>query len=134
MSGLIKRRFEILRKIRWTARIVSVLFIVALIPIYFLDDGYNERNITSREWMGLVYFPIGVFAGLIIGWKNELIGGLISLLCVWFFYYFYAVKIGNQFPPSAAFLLFSIPAVLFLISGSYAYFAIGKLTTDAVKN
>lgn len=126
MKNLAKKRFEILRKLRWIARITSVLFIFGLIVIFF-GDQYENSEIRSHEWLGVLYFPVGFVAGLIIGWKNDLIGGLISVLCLWIFYFVYSLKYTGQIPPIISFLIFSVPAILFLVAGTYAYFAIGKL-------
>ena len=70
--------------IRWFARIASILIIILGMPFYF---GYGNPipfinpNYTFLDNLWLTIFPI-MFIGLLIGWKNERLGGLLVTIPV----------------------------------------------------
>ena len=132
MKHLIKRRYEILRKLRWLARVVSSVVIIGLI-IVLVEEGFGNSKFNSREWIGFLYFPIGTILGFIFGWKYEITGGLISIVSLTMYFFSYSIRVLEQIPNLAVFGVFLIPAMLFVISGIYAYFAIGGLD-DRVSN
>ncbi len=67
--------------IKWIARIwsiLSLLFIsVILFGHIFENEGFNFNS--KLEFIWFLFFPIGVYLGLIISWKLEGVGGLIII-------------------------------------------------------
>ena len=99
--------------LEWIARAASVASITLLVMI-FLGEPFRPSEITFQEWVGLIFFPMGVVAGMIIAWRKEAIGGLmtvVSLVCFYLVYgYLFRNHIGGWF-----FLAFAAPGFLFLI-------------------
>jgi hypothetical protein len=58
-------------------------------------------------------FPVGVIAGFVVAWWNELAGGLITLGSVVLFYLF-LFALSGRWPGGPYFLLFAAPGVLHL--------------------
>ena len=67
--------------IKWIARswsILSLLFIsVILFGHIFGNEGFMFNS--KLEFIWFLLFPIGVYLGLIISWKLEGVGGLITI-------------------------------------------------------
>lgn len=105
--------------IRWTARVLSLALILLFGLFMFGDDGITAE-VTGTEWAGLLFFPIGISIGFIYGWKNELIGGLISVASLVCFYLVYGLGLTGQMPRGMWFAIFTIPGFLFLLYGALA--------------
>jgi len=102
--------------VRWTARILSLGILFLLILFMFGVDGINGK-VTTSEWTGLAFFPIGIAVGFLIGWKYELLGGIISVTSLACFYLIYGLRITGQLPRGAWFAAFTFPGFLFLVYG-----------------
>ena len=102
-----------LHVLRWTARAASVVCL-AIIFLFFLSEGINFGEIAPREWIGLLFFPVGVFIGLVLAWREEGLGGGIALGSVLGFYLIYGWLFSGKFWQGWAVLPFLLPAVLFL--------------------
>lgn len=98
--------------LRWIARIGSLVSAAILMAFIF---GGNERLPNLQEWMGLIFFPGGVLLGMALGWKNELIGGVVTVLSLLAFYATQMLHAGNL-PSGPWFLIFASPGILFLIA------------------
>lgn len=98
--------------LEWIARAASIASIALLVMI-FLGDAFHPSQISFQEWAGLIFFPIGVVAGMIIAWRKEAMGGFVtvaSLVCFYLVYgYLLRNHIGGWF-----FLAFAAPGFLFL--------------------
>jgi len=64
--------------IRWTARILSILFIIIFL-LMFLGEGFEPDKVTPREWVSLFFFPFGLIVGMILAWWKEGLGGAITV-------------------------------------------------------
>ena len=67
--------------IRWVARIVGLLYIAFFLLMFIgesLSSSQETNSMTLREGLGFVFVFI-FFAGLILAWKWEGIGGFIAL-------------------------------------------------------
>ena len=55
--------------IRWIARILSILSIGVLLLLFFFGEADLSQpvRLTAYEWIGLLFFPAGVVAGMVIG-------------------------------------------------------------------
>lgn len=60
------------------ARIGSVASITLLV-LLFMGDAIRPSEISSNEWAGLVFFPIGVMIGMVIAWWKEGVGSVITV-------------------------------------------------------
>ena len=99
--------------LRWLARGTSAVSI-ALILLFFI--GFRPSQVVPREWIGLMFFPFGVILGMLISWRRELEGSLLSLASLGGFYLVYGVALTGRLPGGWAFLVFTAPAFLFLAS------------------
>lgn len=125
MTNSIKRRYEWLKKLRWISRISSIISI-AIILMFLFGEKFDVNKITTSQWIGFAFFPIGIVTGFIVGWRNEKIGGLISVLSLICFYLIYGLLLNDKLPLGIAFLIFTIPGFMFLFTGLFAEFAIRK--------
>ena len=118
-----------LKTFRWTARIASVLSI-ALVLIFLTGEEFDVSKITPVQWLGFLFFPVGMGTGFIVGWKNDLLGGIISISSLIGFYFIYGLLITGQRPPEFWCIVLALPGFLFLAGGIYAHFAIGTLAVS----
>lgn len=109
----------ILFVLRWTARILSLATVLLLI-LFYLGEGLNFGNIELREYIGLLFFPVGLVVGFAVGWHKELLGGIISSTSIAGFYLIYGVLLNGSIMQGSAFLVFAIPGFLFLLYGLVA--------------
>lgn len=98
----------------WLARIGS-LFSIALLLLFFVGGHFNPAHIAWKEWVGLIFFPVGVVLGLVIAWKKEALGGFISILSVSAFYLVYGLILSGNIAQGMAFGMFAAPGAFFLI-------------------
>jgi hypothetical protein len=102
------------RVVRWTARILAVAS-VGLILAFLVGEGFDASRIQPGEWLGLVFFPVGICVGMILAWWREGLGGAITVGSLAAFYLIHLATAG-AFPSGWAFLLFAVPGFLFLVS------------------
>jgi hypothetical protein len=97
--------------VEFLARVGSVMSITLLL-LLFQAEAFHPSEIAPREWFGLVFFPVGVIAGLALAWWKEGLGVSITLgsLLAFYFVYGYLLRyhIGGW-----AFFMFASPALLF---------------------
>jgi len=97
--------------LRWLARGTSAVSIGVLLLFF---GGFQPSQVRPREWIGLMFFPLGVVLGMLISWKRELVGSLVSLASLAMFYLLYGVILTGRLLGGWAFPLFTAPAFLFL--------------------
>jgi len=108
-----------LQVVRWIARISSGLA-AALILLIFIGEGLTGGfktllHMSVRETIMMVAF-IAVWLGLLLGWKLELYGGLLTVCGVATFYLVDYLFTGTL-PRGPYFLIFASPSLLFLYCG-----------------
>jgi hypothetical protein len=113
MENLIKSQPRLTHIIRWTARILSVVSI-GLVLLFIVGEGFNPTLIKPAEWIGLLFFPVGISIGMILAWWQEGIGGSITVGSLAMFYIIHFATAG-KFPNGWAWLVFTIPGFLFLL-------------------
>jgi len=101
--------------LRWLARGTSAVSI-AVIMLFFIGEGFHPSQVAPRDWIGLMFFPFGVILGMLISWRRELQGSLLSLASLAGFYLVYGLVLTGRLPGGWAFLVFTAPAFLFLAS------------------
>ena len=108
--------------VRWIARISSGIA-AALILLIFIGEGLTGGfepllHMTTREALMVVAF-IALWLGLLLGWKRELYGGLLTACGVAAFYlvdYLFTGTLPGVLLP----LIFALPGLLFLYCGFQA--------------
>jgi hypothetical protein len=95
------------------ARIGSVMSI-ALLVMLFVGEGLNPSRVTRNEWIGLLFFPIGVVIGMVIAWWKEGWGAAITVGSLAGFYVVWGSLLGNHIG-GWAFVTFASPGFLFLL-------------------
>lgn len=96
--------------IRWTARLVSILFI-GIYGLMFMRQGINVSTITPRELLSLFFFPFGASLGMILAWWQEGVGGAITIVSVFASILVYDSSSGGAYMWTCA-----SPGLLFLFS------------------
>ena len=111
-----QHKSAVLYLLRWTARLLSAVFI-GLILLFLFGVSFDMSKITWQDIVGLTLFPFGLVAGLILGWKEELKGGSLAVGSVAAFYLIYGYVLSGSFRLGWWFAVFSIPGLLFLTYG-----------------
>ncbi|MBS1810155.1 MAG: hypothetical protein JST84_18485 [Acidobacteria bacterium] len=102
--------------LQWTARILSAASLLMLSAFLFGEDGLHPSRIKAHEWVGLFFFPFGVAVGLILGWWNERLGGIVAIASLLGFYLIYGWLVRGSMAMGWYFVLFASPGFLFLLS------------------
>jgi hypothetical protein len=97
--------------IEFLARVGSVMSITLLV-LLFQAEALHPSEIAPSEWVGLVFFPIGVIVGLAIAWWKEGLGISITVGSLLAFYFVYGYLLQYQIG-GWAFVMFASPAFLF---------------------
>ncbi len=100
--------------LRWSARITS-LVAIGLLLLFIIGES-NTSQFLLRELLGLLFFPIGVAAGLALASWREPLGAVIAVLSLLTFYLIYGAVLNERIPRGPWFIIFTSPAVLFLAS------------------
>lgn len=100
--------------LRWTARALGVVCL-AIILLFFFGEGFDFQNVTAKQWVGFIFFPVGVFVGLVLAWHEEGVGGAVVVISVLALYLVYGWLLNGSLWLGWAFLPFLVPGVLFLI-------------------
>ncbi len=111
MDGRSQTRNFSIRIVRWAARIWSIGSI-GLILLFIIGEGINPT--APREWLGLLFFPFGISLGMILAWRKEGLGGIITAGSLLIFYGIHYATAG-RFPKGWAWLVFAAPGFLFLL-------------------
>ncbi|MBN1385063.1 MAG: hypothetical protein JW983_09310 [Elusimicrobia bacterium] len=102
-----------LKTVKWTARVLSILFIGFVLMFWIGEGGGNPFRLGLRVLIHHLFFPLGVMAGMIIAWKREGLGGLITVVSVIIFYILNFASCG-RFPKGPWFAIISSPGLLFI--------------------
>jgi hypothetical protein len=100
--------------LRWAARLLSVLSTGVLL-LFLFGEPFPVGQITSKEWIGLALFPLGIVIGFAVAWPRERLGWVITITSLLVFCFLFV----NDFSKSWAFLIFAFPGFLFLMSGFF---------------
>jgi len=99
--------------IEMLARVGSIASITLLI-LFLVGSGFHPSEISAGEWAGLLFFPIGVMAGMVIAWWKEGLGSAVTLGSLLGFYLVYGYLLRNHIG-GWAFVAFASPGFLFLL-------------------
>lgn len=113
-----------LHTLRLTARSASIICL-AIIFLFFVGEGVDFGLLTYKEYVGLMFFPVGVFIGLVLAWREEGLGGIISVASIFAFYLIYGWLLNGNIRQGWAFMPFLLPGFLFLL---YWFFSVMRLS------
>jgi len=99
--------------LEWVARIGSVVSLTLLVAL-FIGEGLHPSQVARSEWVGLLFFPIGVMLGMIVAWWKEGLGASITVTSLIGFYVIYGYLFRNHIG-GWAFVTFASPGFLFLL-------------------
>jgi hypothetical protein len=102
--------------LRWTARTWSVASTVLLLAFTF--GGREHLRLTTSEAVAFLFFPVGVVAGFVVGWRREFAGGLITVGSITLFY-LYMFAWASSRPAGPYFLLFAAPGFIHLVNALF---------------
>ncbi len=97
--------------IRWLARGWSIATI-GLVLLFIVGEGQNPS--TPAQWLGFLFFPAGICAGMVVAWWREGLGGGITVGSLLVFYVVRLATAGSL-PQGGAWLAFAAPGFLFLL-------------------
>ncbi len=100
--------------IRQIARISSIVSIAAILYLFY-DDALKIIIRERQQIVLFLFFPVGAVAGMLISWKWEGLGGLLTLTCCFAFFVLFGQQYGF-YPPGKEHLFLSSPGVFFVIS------------------
>ncbi|HEX6127289.1 MAG TPA: hypothetical protein VFZ23_18100 [Pyrinomonadaceae bacterium] len=103
--------------LRLSAHATAVVCLAVTLLFLFGTD-FQFQSLSVREWIGLGFFPVGVVIGLVLAWREELLGGVIILASIAGFYLVYGWLLSSDLRQGWVLLPFLVPAILFLIHGS----------------
>ena len=95
------------------ARVGSIASITLLV-IIFQAETFHPSGIAPREWLGLIFFPIGIVVGMIVAWWKEGFGASLTLGSLVAFYFVYGYLLSSHVD-GWAFIVFASPGFLFLL-------------------
>ena len=99
--------------LEWIARAGSIVSMALLLSL-FIGEGLHPSEVAPQEWVGLLFFPVGVVVGMIVSWWQEGTGAAISLVSLAAFYIVYGYLFRNHIG-GWAFIAFAAPGFLFLL-------------------
>jgi len=111
MLGLIAINRKWLRTLRWTATVWSGASLLLVVP-FIVSVG--SRPSGPRDWLAVMFFPIGISVGMILAWVKERLGGTITVVSLLAFYVVRRTTTG-AFPRGWGWLAFAAPGFLFLL-------------------
>ena len=100
--------------LRWIARLLSVGSI-GFILLFVFGEGSGWLSVRGQDLVGLAFFPVGLIVGLVLGWRREKAGGVVAVGSIAMFYLIYGLAIDRNVFHGWAFMVLSIPGVLFLL-------------------
>lgn len=114
------KKFDLKKGLTYAARIWSLLSIGFLL-VLFLGHIFSPEGIGSFkpiEIVAALFFPVGAVIGMIIAWKKELIGGLVTVVSLVIFSFLVLFPRGVSIERgSLNFLILCFPGFLFMTGG-----------------
>jgi len=83
--------------------------------LFVWGEGGRALDAGWREKILFAFFPLGVSAGMVLGWWIEMSGGVFTLLSLAGFYAVH-LAVAGHLPGGPWFAVFSLPGLLFLLA------------------
>ena len=101
---------------RWTARGLSLL-VFAVVLMFVVGETAAQPGAwpVGGEWLGLLFFPVGLVGGLLLGWRREKLGSWLAIASVVAFYLWNYLRSGS-FPRGPWIIFLAIPALFYLLA------------------
>lgn len=103
----------LLAAIELLARVGSIAS-VTLLALMFIGEPFRPAEITSNEWAGLIFFPMGVVIGMVLAWWKEGVGSVLTIGSLVGFYLVWGYLLRNHIG-GWWFVVFASPGFLFLL-------------------
>ncbi len=108
--------FSFSRILFWCARSWAAINLLLLFYLYFVvGGGDTTASFGPHQWTLFAFFPLGVIAGLAIGWWKELLGAFLTIVGLGGFYVLTIMDTGRMTQGGWAFLFFAGPGFLYLL-------------------
>ncbi|MEO2034424.1 MAG: flavodoxin family protein [Planctomycetaceae bacterium] len=104
----------LIKVLRWTARTWSVGGLLLVLAMLTGEADPRILRLPPRELVGLLFFPTGVAAGLLLAFRNEQAGGWMSIASLAAFYIWHFVESGDL-PRGPYFVILAAPGAMFLV-------------------
>jgi hypothetical protein len=108
------RMNTLIKVLRWTARTWSVGGLLLVLAMLTGEADPRILRLPPRELVGLLFFPTGVAAGLLLAFHNEQAGGWMSIASLAAFYIWHFVESGDL-PRGPYFVILAAPGAMFLV-------------------
>jgi hypothetical protein len=112
VEASLKHRSGMVLALRWLARLGSLASLGVIAAFLMGEWGVP----TASQWVAMAFFPLGVCAGMVIGWWRPVAGGAVTVLSLGAFYAWMFARSGH-FPGGPYFLILALPGAVFLASG-----------------
>jgi len=110
-------KLNILEVMRWVARVMATLSALLILFIFVgsaIEDGIGGlSHLPLRDRLMVVAFG-AVWLGLVLGWKWEMLSGLLIVIGTFAFYLIFYLFSGG-YPHGTIFWFFAIPGVIYLL-------------------
>ena len=100
---------------RWSARLLSIAS-TAMLLLFLFGESFEPSKIAGREWLALIFFPLGIVVGFVVAWWKEGLGGAITIASLLIFYLIFVFLLRDNLARGGWFLVFALPGFLFLAS------------------
>lgn len=74
-----ERALKLLKYTRWTARIWSIIIFAFVLLRIFTPDPYATEPVAASDWFLMSLWGVAIL-GLLVAWRWELVGGLITII------------------------------------------------------
>lgn len=109
---------ENLFRLRAAARLSAAVCLSVLFLLLLGEDAGELWTPSAGEFLRIVFFPVGVMTGLLLGWRRESAGGALALGSLLAFYVVYSrLSSGALTGTGWWFAFFATPGALFLVYG-----------------
>ena len=102
---------SVLRRVARAWSVATILLVVGFI----VGEGVHPSQMAPHEKLGVFFFPLGICVGMVVAWRRELLGALITVGSLAAFYAI-SVAATGRFPHGWAWEAFAAPGFLFLAS------------------
>ncbi|MGZ8842180.1 MAG: DUF7670 domain-containing protein [Pyrinomonadaceae bacterium] len=99
--------------LRWSARVLSIISTTILL-LFLFGEKFDVSKVAAREWLALIFFPVGIIVGFVVGWWKEGLGGAITVASLLLFYLVFMLLLHDNLRRGGWFLVFAFPGLLFL--------------------